>query len=339
MRTRETELMTTVTVVVPYFNGMNTIERALDSVREQSVAAAEIIVVNDGSDSENTAFVHALAQRDNFRLIDRLNGGQGAARNDGIRAATTPFVCLLDQDDFYRPEHMEKLLAVAEAHEPQKLGFVYSDVARGNADRKVVVEGVIAASGVKHPLPTLRDMLARDIMILPSSMLLHRANILELGGFDERFVGFEDDDLVVRCHLAGLAMPYLPESLTVWTLNQDSASFSPRMSTSRWLFFIKLLDTFSSHGDNLVGGVIAPRFVRSFIGEYLYSFRRNPKTSSSARTRVRDAISTLMKTGQPIPATLRIVAFLVTSAPRAILAPLYALYERMTRPSQSQRTP
>jgi hypothetical protein len=134
-------------------------------------------------------------------------------------------------------------------------------------------------------------------------------------------------------------MPYLPESLTVWTLNQDSASFSPRMSTSRWLFFVKLLEIFSSHRDNLVGEVIAPRFVRSFIGEYLYSLRRNPETSSSARTRVRDATRTLMKTGQPIPATLRIVAFLVTSVPRAILAPLYALYERITRSSQSQRTP
>jgi len=331
--------MTMVTVVVPYFNGMNTIERALASVREQSVAATEVIVVNDGSDSENTAFIHALAQRDNFRVIDRPNGGQGAARNDGIRAATTPFVCLLDQDDFYRSEHIEKLLVVAEAHEPQKLAFVYSDVARGTADGKVVVEGVIAASGVQHPLTTLREMLARDIMILPSSMLVHRGNILELVGFDERFVGFEDDDLVVRCHLAGLAMPYLPESLTVWTLNQDSASFSPRMSTSRWLFFVKLLEAFSSHGDNLVGEVIAPRFVRSFIGEYLYSFRRNPETSSSARTRVSDAISALMKTGQPIPVGVRIVAFLVTRTPQALLAPLYALYERITRPSQAQRTP
>lgn len=329
--------MTTVTVVIPYFNGMKTIERALSSIETQSVAPAEVIVVNDGSDCENSDFVHALAARHGFRVIDRANGGQGAARNEGIRAAATPFVCLLDQDDFYTPDHIEKLLAVALAQNPSKLGFIYSDVSRGTSAGTITVNGVIASSGIAHPLDNVRAMLARDIMILPSSMLLHRENILTLGGFDERFVGFEDDDLVIRCALAGLEMPYLPESLTVWTLNPDSASFSPRMSESRWLFFNKLLETFKTHEQNLVGEVIAPRFVRSFIGEYLFSLSRSPEEITAAHARIGNALAELRNTGSPVPPSLALIATLVTSAPRAVLAPLYALYERMFRPSPAQR--
>jgi glycosyltransferase involved in cell wall biosynthesis len=330
--------MTTVTVVIPYFNGMRTIERALASIEMQSTPPAEVIVVNDGSNTENAAFLHTLVARRGFRVIDRANGGQGAARNDGIRAAATPFVCLLDQDDFYTPDHIEKLLAVALSANTAKLGFVYSDVSRGTEAGTFTVEGVIASSGLAHPLPSVRDMLARDIMILPSSMLLHRDDILQLGGFDERFVGFEDDDLVIRCALAGLETFYLPESLTVWTLNPESASFSPRMSESRWLFFNKLLETFKTHEQNLVGEVIAPRFVRSFIGEYAFSLSRSQDEIVAAHARIGNALAELRKTGRRIPPSLAITATLVASTPRAVLAPLYALYERIFRRSPSQRT-
>ncbi len=330
--------MTTVTVVIPYFNGMRTIERALASIEMQSTAPAEVVVVNDGSDSENSAFLHTLVARRGFRVIDRPNGGQGAARNDGIRAAATPFVCLLDHDDFYTPDHIEKLLAVALSAKSPKLGFVYSDVSRGTEAGTIRVEGVIESSGLAHPLPSVRDMLARDIMILPSSMLLHRDNILQLGGFDERFVGFEDDDLVIRCALAGLETSYLPEPLTVWTLNPESASFSPRMAESRWLFFNKLLETFTAHEQNLVGEVIAPRFVRSFIGEYVFSLSRSHDEIAAAHARIGNALAELRKTGRRIPPSLAITATLVASTPRALLAPLYALYERIFRRSASQRT-
>ena len=327
-----------VTVVIPYYNGKSTIERAVASVLAQSVPPAEVIVVNDGSDADNTAFVHALAKRHEVSVIDRPNGGQGAARNDGIRAAATPFVCLLDQDDFYTPDHIEKLLEAVSTVDLSTLGFVYSDVSRGTADGEITVDGVIASSGIVHPLDTLRDMLARDIMILPSSMLIHRDNIRELGGFDERFVGFEDDDLVLRCALAGLTMQYLPKSLTVWTLNPESASFSPRMSQSRWLFFMKLLETFTTHEENLIGEVIAPRFVRSFIGEYLFSLGASPGDNAAARVRIREALAELRTTGRKVPASVTVTATLVAAAPRAVLAPLYALYERMFRQSPSQRT-
>jgi glycosyltransferase involved in cell wall biosynthesis len=332
-------MMATVTAVIPYFNGMRTIERALASIERQSVAPVEVIIVNDGSDRENAEFVHELAKRGQFRVIDRPNGGQGAARNEGIRAAATPLVSLLDQDDFYTPDHIEKLLAVALAQNPSKLGFIYSDVSRGTSAGTITVNGVIASSGIAHPIEDIRSMLARDIMILPSSMLLHKENILDLGGFDERFVGFEDDDLVIRCALAGLETSYLPEPLTVWTLNPESASFSPRMSESRWLFFNKLVETFTAHEQNLIGEVIAPRFVRSFIGEYVFSLSRSPAEIDAAHARIGNALAELRKTGRRIPPSLAITATLVASTPRALLAPLYALYERIFRPSPFQRTP
>jgi glycosyltransferase involved in cell wall biosynthesis len=95
-----------VVVIIPFYNGADFIERSVKSVFEQSVPATEVIVVNDGSRPEERASLDALAARYPFRIIDKENGGQGSARNAGVKASTSDFICFLDQDDFYLPNHI-----------------------------------------------------------------------------------------------------------------------------------------------------------------------------------------------------------------------------------------
>lgn len=75
--------MRPVAVVIPFYNGSKYIERAVESVLAQSVPPAEFIVVNDGSSESERDFVHELAHRKSFKVIDQPNGGQGSARNTG----------------------------------------------------------------------------------------------------------------------------------------------------------------------------------------------------------------------------------------------------------------
>ncbi|WFT81322.1 glycosyltransferase family 2 protein [Methylobacterium sp. CB376] len=100
---------------MPAFNAAATIERALASVLAQSHAALEVIVVDDGSTDATRTLVGSAAARDRrVRLLasDR-NGGPAAARNTALSAATGEWLALLDADDAWRPERLERLLAVA----------------------------------------------------------------------------------------------------------------------------------------------------------------------------------------------------------------------------------
>jgi glycosyltransferase involved in cell wall biosynthesis len=82
------------------------LQRALASVLAQRPAPAEILVVDDAS-TDSTA---AVAEEMGARVIrHERNGGEGAARNTGIAAATQPWIALLDSDDEWLPHHLGAL--------------------------------------------------------------------------------------------------------------------------------------------------------------------------------------------------------------------------------------
>ena len=104
-----------VSVVVAAFNVETLIMRALDSVRAQTVGDWEIVVVDDASTDRTAAVVGAAARADpRIRLVrqDR-NRGPAAARNRAIREAKGEWIAVLDADDAWRPERLERLLEIA----------------------------------------------------------------------------------------------------------------------------------------------------------------------------------------------------------------------------------
>ncbi len=107
--------MTEISIVIPVLNGEATIGRALASLGEQSFPDFEALIVDDGSTDGTGAVVRALAEKDGrFRYIalDR-NGGVAAARNRAFGLARGQWITLLDADDWYEPERLEKLLQMA----------------------------------------------------------------------------------------------------------------------------------------------------------------------------------------------------------------------------------
>jgi len=89
----------TFSVVIPVFNGEATIARAIDSVLDQSYAATEVIVVDDGSDDDTARRVAAFGGR--VRYVQQGNAGVSAARNLGANLATADWLAFLDADDWY----------------------------------------------------------------------------------------------------------------------------------------------------------------------------------------------------------------------------------------------
>jgi len=112
-------------VVIPCYNGEKHIHISVESVLAQSFEDFEIIVVNDGSIDGTSAAVRALAAKDEkgrVRLVERENGGVSAARNTGIKESRGDYVCFLDSDDQWLPEHLAALSKATERY-PHEVFF------------------------------------------------------------------------------------------------------------------------------------------------------------------------------------------------------------------------
>ncbi len=96
-----------ISVVIPLFNKEKEIINAIDSIFLQTVLPEEVIVVDDGSTDSGPDLV-SDRYGEKVLLIRQTNKGVSAARNTGIHKAKSPFICLLDADDQWLPNHLEE---------------------------------------------------------------------------------------------------------------------------------------------------------------------------------------------------------------------------------------
>ena len=99
-----------MSVVVPYFRMHEHVGETVDSILAQTVPAAEVILVIDGSFSHDDEVVDRLAERHGLRVVAQPNTGLSAARNLGVAVATRRHVLPLDPDNCLEPEFIERCL-------------------------------------------------------------------------------------------------------------------------------------------------------------------------------------------------------------------------------------
>ncbi|MEO7257550.1 MAG: glycosyltransferase family A protein [Sphingomicrobium sp.] len=178
-----------MSVVIPTYNHARFLGGAIDSVLAQTIAAAEIIVVDDGSTDRPEEVV---IQYPAVRLIRQDNRGLAAARNTGWHAASNPFVTFLDADDLLRPNALEVGLGQLERH--PDAAFTYAAYAN-----------LYWPSGRTVPVafrPVPEDGFAAILRVNPIGMhgtVLYRRTCLEaVGGFAEELAASEDYELYLR---------------------------------------------------------------------------------------------------------------------------------------------
>ena len=100
-----------VSVIVPLYNGEETIAKTMASIQNQSFERLDIIVINDGSRDNGPSICEALAQKDpRIRVFHQENAGLSAARNAGIERAVGQWVTFVDSDDVIHPNMIGILL-------------------------------------------------------------------------------------------------------------------------------------------------------------------------------------------------------------------------------------
>ena len=94
-----------ISVVIPTLNRINTLQRALDSVINQTYKPAEIIVVDNGSSDGTLKFLRE--QYPKITILTENKMGVSSARNKGIKKSINQWIALLDSDDAWHPRKLE----------------------------------------------------------------------------------------------------------------------------------------------------------------------------------------------------------------------------------------
>ena len=95
-----------ISVVIPTYNRRQTIGRSIDSVLNQTLFPSEIIVVDDGSTDGTSDYIQSNFP--SIKLLSQPNKGVSAARNMGIKSADANWIALLDSDDEWFSQKLEK---------------------------------------------------------------------------------------------------------------------------------------------------------------------------------------------------------------------------------------
>jgi len=205
----QSESLPCVSVIIPVYNGAETIAATIESVLAQTFRDFEVIVVDDGSTDATASILERFGS--SVTIIKQLNAGFCAARNAGIAKSKSDHVALLDADDLWVPSKLEKSMAVLE-RSPQVV-LVYTDVI--NQDRAGRDLGTSPIDATTAHAPTFEEMLNRLWPIMPSTVVMRRGAYENCGRFAEGFS--EDLDFWIRIREQGEFF-YLPEKLTRFTV-------------------------------------------------------------------------------------------------------------------------
>lgn len=209
----------TLSVVIPYYRGQQTIAGAVQSVLDQTVAPMEIVICDDGSPDDLDAGLGPL--RDSVRVIRKPNGGISSAMNALTAASRGDYVVQLDQDDAFMPRRLEAISEVLAAR---------PDIDVLATDAAVEMEGErITTLEEVNPFPATEQraaLLTTCTFMWPAV----RRTVLEArGGYDESFPVMQDWECFLRLVLGGAPMAFVREPLYRWRLTPGSRSSRDRV--------------------------------------------------------------------------------------------------------------
>jgi glycosyltransferase involved in cell wall biosynthesis len=198
-------------VVIPTYNRSEIILPTLKSVQNQTYSNFECIVVDDGSDDgEKLRTVVQSLHDSRFSYVRQENGGACRARNHGIDLASGRYIALLDSDDIFLPNKLER---VAQAlNQGRDIDLVYSQmlVERG-LEKKWIrpSRGLLPAERVDEYLLCTPGTI-RTSTVVVSTTLAKKIR------FDESLPSLQDTDFAIRAAYEGAAVEFIEEPLVVF---------------------------------------------------------------------------------------------------------------------------
>lgn len=182
-----------VSVIIPAYNGADTIGEAIRSVLNQTFTNFEIIVVSDASPDNTGEVVQSFDDPRINYIVHEKNRGLPATRNTAVRASSGRYIALLDQDDIFHPEKLQRHVELLEGN--SRIGVTYNS-------RFEIVDSVKSIRGLwRAPHKVDLSDLVQGYPFSPSDIILRREWLFEINLFDESNP-FHGEDLNTNCRLA-----------------------------------------------------------------------------------------------------------------------------------------
>lgn len=203
-----------VSVIMPCYNDGQYIRESIASVWAQTYPYLELVIIDDGSDDQETNRILAEIEKDERCLLLHTNHvGPSGARNHGISEASGTYILPLDSDDTIDPTYIEK--AVKKIEEKPEYGVVYCQ-----AD-------LFGEANGHWNLPdySFEQMLRDNVVFITA--LFYKADWEAVGGFKTNMTaGMEDYDFWIGLMELGREIYQLPETLFHYRIKKKSRTTS-----------------------------------------------------------------------------------------------------------------
>lgn len=215
-----------VTVVVPAYNAELYITEALDSVVAQTFSDYEVVIVDDGSTDATARLVEPYLADPRFSLIGQNNAGLAGARNTGVSASKGTWIALLDADDAWMPQKLERQVELAKCDTPPALIF-----SNGIEFDEIGDLCPFYRDPDKFPEGEIIRRLMRGNCLWAPSVMIRRQDVIDVGMFRKGVA--EDFDLWLRILERGGEVRGVWEPLTRYRKRSDSLSANKRVMYER----------------------------------------------------------------------------------------------------------
>jgi glycosyltransferase involved in cell wall biosynthesis len=177
-----------VSVIIPSFNRIELLKRAITSVMNQSYTNFELIVVDDGSTDGTFEYLKTISD---IKVITQKNLGVAHARNAGIKLALGEYIAFLYSDDIWLPHKLQTQIDCLKSN--PELKWVHSN-------ELWFRDGQAVKQLKKHAKGAGDQFLncIKECVISPSTVMIHKDLLAESGGFRQDMVVCEDYDLWLK---------------------------------------------------------------------------------------------------------------------------------------------
>jgi glycosyltransferase involved in cell wall biosynthesis len=227
-----------ISVVIPAYNVAAYIERAIQSVLNQTRWADEIIVVDDGSKDNTADVVGQFA--DKVKLIRQANAGVSAARNAGVCAATGDWIAFLDADDQWLPDFL-KLQSELLSRGPQLVWSAANYMTCYDNRQAAEIEPAVAERllGGNDYFDDYFAACLNGFIGCSDTMIIKKEVLLEAGLFPVHLRITEDIDLWWRIAYRYPQIGYIPQPLAVYYLATPQSGSRQYTDVSLYSHFIR----------------------------------------------------------------------------------------------------
>ena len=271
-----------VSVIVPVYKSEKYLERCVNSLKNQTIAEIEIILVNDGSPDGSGELCDKLAKEDaRIKVIHRENAGAGMARNSGIKIAEGEYVGFVDSDDYVDERMFYALYSAAKKYDAELVlsglsivgGSIFSAenecVEKPNFTEDTVFEneklnelalGIACAppsdaEDSRYGMSTCKNLYKRENIVKNNVCFLSEREILTEDAL------FTIDFISVIERAVGM-----PFAFYYYCRNEDSISkaYNPKLFERSKVFLNELEKRYSAKMDKAQYGIYLDRLAQAF---------------------------------------------------------------------------